>query len=225
MSDGTVAGMVSGRELAAEMAAKRERERQRFADLGEGVTGQGAQTVFRDKEGRRVSKEDFAEEQAAAKKKAQYDSEQQLEWGGGLKQRADAQDAAVAEAAEAAKPFARTADDPELEAMRRGRTRWGDPMAGLVKAREPDLPAPSSSLVERHAGKLKKSGFIIPTEVPKHSWLRRGVGPPPNRYAIKPGRHWDGVDRGNGFEREMFKRQNELKRKAQEAYMWAQEDM
>ena len=24
-------------------------------------------------------------------------------------------------------------------------------------------------------------------EVPKHSWLRRGVGQPPNRYGIKPG--------------------------------------
>ena len=82
-----------------------------------------------------------------------------------------------------------------------------------------------SALVDRHAQRLKKSGFIVPQEVPKHSWLRRGVGPPPNRYNIKPGRHWDGVDRSNGFERDMFKRQNELKRKAQEAYMWSQEDM
>ena len=112
----------------AEMAAKRERERQRFADLEADVTGRGAQTVgghgtvswlavgglcscqarctaalpmtsqpaagqlgsvsqfdllpqwllrlpnlqvFRDKEGRRVSKEEYLEQQAAAKKKAQ----------------------------------------------------------------------------------------------------------------------------------------------------------
>lgn len=35
--------------------------------------------------------------------------------------------------------------------------------AGLVKAKEPELPQPPSSLVERHAERMKKSGFIIPT--------------------------------------------------------------
>lgn len=77
-----------------------------------------------------MSKEEYAEQQAAAKKKAQYDDESQLEWGGGLKQRADAQERSAAMAAEAAKPFARSADDAELDAMHRRRSRWGDPMVG-----------------------------------------------------------------------------------------------
>lgn len=44
-------------------------------------------------------------------------------------------------------------------------------------------------------------------------------------YGIKPGRHWDGVDRSNGFEAQLFKRQNELKWRDAQAYMMAQEDM
>ncbi len=57
----------------------------------------------------------------------------QLEWGGGLKQRAEAAARAAAMAAEAAKPFARSADDAELDALHRRRSRWGDPMVGAAR--------------------------------------------------------------------------------------------
>jgi len=70
---------------------------------------------------------------------------------------------------------------------------------------------------------LKKSGFRIPQEVPPHSWLRRGIAAPNNRYNIKPGRHWDGVDRGTGFEVKMFKKKNELRERAQLEDMDAEE--
>lgn len=65
----------------------------------------------------------------------------------------------------------------------------------------------------------------MPQDVPEHSWIRRGVAPLSNRYGIKPGRHWDGVDRGNGFEKEYIRHMNEQRAKDREAAMWTMEDM
>jgi pre-mRNA-splicing factor CWC26 len=229
MSDGTTAGMVSGRSIQEEMARKREAEAKRFSKLGADVTGRGAETVYRDKSGQKLSKEEFVEARAAERNagKAQYDDESQLAWGGGLKQKADREAAEQRLREEAAKPFAR-GHDASLDAEQKERMRWGDPMAHLAKKKSAfgaDFDAVPSSLLTSQTEALKKSGFVIPLEVPKHSWMRRGVGPPQNRYNIKPGRHWDGVDRSNGFERDYFKRTTELRRREQEAHMWAQEDM
>lgn len=65
----------------------------------------------------------------------------------------------------------------------------------------------------------------MPQDVPPYSWLKRGVTPPTNRYNIRPGRHWDGVVRTNGFEKEYLRQLNEKKALEKEAMMWSVEDM
>lgn len=69
------------------------------------------------------------------------------------------------------------------------------------------------------------SGYVVPQDIPLHSWIHRKVPPVQNRYNIRPGRHWDGVDRSNGYEEEFVKFQNEKAALQKEAMMWSMEDM
>ncbi|KAL1187765.1 hypothetical protein V5N11_005638 [Cardamine amara subsp. amara] len=112
-----------------------------------------------------------------------------LKWGKGLAQKREAEARQQELELEKEKPFARTRDDPELDQLMRTRLRWGDPTAHLVK---------KETLVDLGDDeKMKESGFIIPKAIPKHTWMAPGLEASTNRYGIKPGRHWDGVDRSN----------------------------
>ncbi|KAL3157471.1 hypothetical protein ABBQ32_011936 [Trebouxia sp. C0010 RCD-2024] len=216
MPDGGRAGKVTGTELAAELQAKKQKDAKQFAALDQQLTGHGAETVYRDKQGQRVTLEELKAQQAASKKPVA----ETPEWGGGMAQKREAEERKQQMQAEAAKPFARRRED--VDEHLRHRERFGDPMAHLVKKR----PVVEASIVPAAMQKrMKKAGFLIPQEVPVHSWIKRNLGPPGNRYSIKPGRHWDGVDRSTGFEKEMFTIINARKNISQEAHMWSQGDM
>jgi len=230
MSDGTAAGMISGKDLKTELDKKKQHDMKRFKEMDSSVSGRNADTVYRDKSGKRYASRaeyEAAMEEEKAKKKAKHMSEAELAWGGGMKQKRKKAEMAAAMAAEAAAPFARGRDDAGLNASQRDALRWGDPMAHLVaKKQRVALEDAAPSLVDPSNKKnMKTSGFIIPQDIPGHSWMRRGVGAPPNRYSIKPGRHWDGVDRSNGFETKMWKEQQRRAARDTEAFMYMQSDM
>ncbi|XP_008799348.2 BUD13 homolog [Phoenix dactylifera] len=207
-------GLLSTQEIKDEINQKKKEELSRFASMDPSMSGRGAAPVFRDEKGKRISKEELLKSKEEEKPK-----EKKLEWGKGLAQKREAEARAQELQLEKDKPFARTRDDPELDKMLKERIRWGDPMAHLVKNPERVL----EDLGDNE--KMKESGFIIPQTIPSHSWIKRGLDCPPNRYGIRPGRHWDGVDRSNGYEKELFKRQNEKRATEREAYLWSVSEM
>ncbi|XP_050372900.1 uncharacterized protein LOC126790623 [Argentina anserina] len=212
-------GLISGRDISEEISKTKRAEQLRFQQMDPSETGQNAENVFRNKKtGERMSEE---EKLKAEKKLDEKPKDIKLEWGKGLAQKREVEAKLEELEREKEKPFARTRDDPELDKMMKERVRWGDPMAHLVQKKYPEA-------VLRNLGdneKMKESGFIIPQEIPAHSWLKRGFDAAPNRYGIRPGRHWDGVDRSTGYEKQFFKRTNEKQATQAEAYLWSVADM
>ncbi|KAJ3672530.1 hypothetical protein LUZ60_007251 [Juncus effusus] len=210
-------GFFTKEEIEEEIKKKKDQEIARILLMDASVSGKGAEVVYRDKRGQRISKEDMLK----AKEQEKPKEEKPIAWGKGLAQKREAEAKFLEMEQEKNKPFARSRDDPELDKMLKEAVRWGDPMAHLAKKKNMEPILEDLGDDER----MKESGFIIPQGIPNHSWLKRGIDYPPNRYGIKPGRHWDGVDRSTGFEKDLFKRQNEKRATEQEAYLWSVSDM
>ncbi|XP_057871520.1 uncharacterized protein LOC131077931 isoform X2 [Cryptomeria japonica] len=130
MGDGTSAGLRTGKDLKVETDQKKREETQRFSKMDSSLTGRGAETIYRDKRGKRLGREEFLQLQEGQPKPEATP----LEWGKGLAQKREAEAKQAELELEKNKPFARSRDDPELDKMLKERVRWGDPMAHLVKA-------------------------------------------------------------------------------------------
>ncbi|XP_013215406.4 BUD13 homolog isoform X1 [Ictidomys tridecemlineatus] len=163
---------------------------------------QFAETVFRDKSGR---KRNLKLERLEQRRKAEKDSERDelyAQWGKGLAQSRQQQQNVEDAMKEMQKPLARYIDDEDLDRMLREQEREGDPMANFIK---------------KNKAKENKNKKVRP----RYS----GPAPPPNRFNIWPGYRWDGVDRSNGFEQKRFARLASKKAVEELAYKWSVEDM
>ncbi|CDJ48208.1 hypothetical protein, conserved [Eimeria brunetti] len=168
-----------------------------------------SRVVFRDREGRIISEEEWLALEV-------------LEWGGGLKQKEDREAKQRAEERVAKQPFARYEIDEEADAELRARDRWDDPLARAPSFRKHRQEQQNDAQSNNKTGK--------PLYAPQHilAKAQRPTCPhdaPPNRFGIKPGYRWDGIVRGNGFEEERLKAINRRKWEAQEAHMNNTADM
>ncbi|XP_053409155.1 BUD13 homolog [Mercenaria mercenaria] len=200
---GKRAGLSSAQEMRKEAEELKRKEDAKFKQISDERLGKDAATVFRDKSGRKRNlAEEKLKESEEAKKKAKADEKFQ-KWGKGLKQ-IEEQTKQVEDALhEANKPLARYKDDNDLDEMLRNMDRAEDPMLAFITKKK-----------SKNAGPAKK-------EKPKIS----GRPPPPNRFGIMPGYRWDGVDRSNGFEKQVYAKQAERKAVSEQAYKWSVEDM
>ncbi|KAK7745590.1 Pre-mRNA-splicing factor cwc26 [Diatrype stigma] len=212
MTDGTHAGLQSASAVSAQLERRRRAERAEFEATNKKNKQQGeAETVYRDATGRRV---DLAWKRAEARRAldevAERDEAARRALRGAVQER---ERAARREALEDAKTMAvaRGADDEALNEELRGVRRWGDTMAEFVGGGE----AGGVGGGGKGGGGKRMKGARRP--------VYQGAAQP-NRYGIKPGYRWDGVDRGNGFEAERFKAINRRERNKGLEYSWQMDE-
>ncbi|KAH8912843.1 hypothetical protein BR93DRAFT_963979 [Coniochaeta sp. PMI_546] len=229
MSDGTFAGLQSAKAISAQLARRREeemaeleamerekKERRRRKKRKEGADeddDEEDQVVLRDATGRRVdvsmARAEARRAAAEAEEKARRDEEARKRALKGDVQLEEARRRKEALEDAALMPLARGKDDEELNAEMKAARRWNDPMAQFLGD---DDRTPAAS------GKAKTGGKINSRRP-----VYKGAAPP-NRYGIRPGYRWDGVDRGNGFEAERFKALNRRERNKGLEYAWQMDE-
>ncbi|KAI9893766.1 MAG: Pre-mRNA-splicing factor cwc26 [Vezdaea aestivalis] len=198
MESGAMAGLQSAADVAAAVAAKRRAERAAFERDGDVKTGKGAETIYRDASGRVINVA-MARAEVRAKEKEEEKKKREIEEA----MRAPAQREQERKRKEDLKdirfkPVARAQDDEEMNDELKERERWNDPAAGFVTK--------------------KKAGKSVSGK-PLCKWPAA-----PNRYGIRPGYRWDGMDRGNGFEKKWFDARNRARERKQMEVQWEMDE-
>lgn len=145
--------------------------------------------VYRDKSGKRITKEQWLLNQKKGKS-AKDEPRQELVWGKGLVQKENLEQKKRDEEKIASEPLNRYDIDDAYDEELRNRQRWSDPLA-------------KRQVVEQVTDDTPRCRFP-------------GV---PNRFSIQPGYRWDGVIRGNGYEDRWFKAQADRNVKKQKYYI------
>ncbi len=204
MGDGTHAGLQKASDVAKQFAkrqreeAARWEEEQRALGLGKNGKGKGEETVYRDATGRRIDISMRRQEARREAEEKERREKEEKEMQKGDVQRAN-KERRREELDEARfMPVARTIEDEEMNKELKEQDRWNDPAAQFM--------------VKKNKGKSVSGKPLY-----QGAWA-------PNRYSIRPGHRWDGVDRGNGWEGERFKAMNRRTRNKELDFAWQMDE-
>mmetsp|Transcript_7469 Transcript_7469/g.10844 ORF Transcript_7469/g.10844 Transcript_7469/m.10844 type:complete len:410 (+) Transcript_7469:78-1307(+) len=204
MSSGHRAGLQSSAQFQKNESILRNKRSQQTAILPEYSS---TETVHRDARGKKihVAVEYKAQQMAEEAERLRTEHELMDLRKGKTQKELEEESRREWEAVQAA-PLARYEVDSEVDHRLRNAIRDGDPMA-------------------QHASSSSKipTGAIVGSEqsVPVY----KGPPPKPNRFGIRPGYRWDGVDRGNGFEDRVLAKNYMKQQRKEEAYKWSTADM
>ncbi|XP_049296874.1 BUD13 homolog [Anopheles funestus] len=201
--DGKRAGLQDAASLREENEKHRARERAALMQMSDDVSGRYADTVVRDKSGRRRDVEKELREELTKRKHEEKKKEIYTRWGKGVKQVEEYNAQLQAAAHEMDKPLARYADDKDLDEYLKQQERDGDPMLEYLRNKQKE--------------ENKRAG------IPEKPMYQGSF--PDNRFGLRPGYRWDGVDRSNGFEKRWFEATSKKKAVEEEAYKYSVEDM
>jgi len=207
MESGAHAGLQTAAQVKAAIEEKQRQDREEWARHQ--TTGREHETVYRDATGRRVDVIFKRAELRAAADRAKREEEEkreeerrQKDLRAGLAQKR-AKEVERERARTDMSGFSRTRDDVEWNEELKARERWDDPAAAFLRKKES-----GTEEVRVGAKRLKR---VVPVYL--------GAAPP-NRFGIRPGYRWDGVDRSNGFEKTWFRKQNERRAEKDEWDRW-----
>jgi len=203
MSSGLRAGLVSGKALKEEAAKVREERKAKLEAMPDSQTGKNADTVYRNRSGGKIDREQWVEQQQKKRKKklSEY-PEQELAWGGGLKQQQSKEDEMAEDVRVSQLPFARWQPDEGALDNMHDKQAWHDPMSKFKDEEETG----SASLGSQEKPAVKKP------KCPHPPW--------PNRFGILPGYRWDGAVRGHNYEKRWLDAKNNREFMKTERYKW-----
>lgn len=194
------AGLHTREELTHLTRLEKEDQERRFKELqdkNKKGSGVNEKTVYRDRTGRVKSVE---EEQARIRQEEHERAEkerQRKEQAKGTTQKRELERQRAEVESMKSKPFARGWG--ELDQEKKERIHWNDPMRQQAESQKAKKYAKSKPVYE---GSFET-----------------------NRFNIRPGHKWDGVDRSNGYERRWFKAKYENENKKKQAFQWSIEQM